>query len=64
MKLLVEEDGSKLVERAVRDADVVAALVLTYVDARAALARMRAGGRWDGDLRAAALDEGLALVPE
>jgi len=130
VKLLVEEDGSKIVERAVRDADVVAALVLTYVEARAALARMRAGGRlepgdhgvsvreldrvweaiakvpvdaalvtgaaaladrhllraydamqlagalelagaqqpgfacWDGDLRAAALDEGLALAPE
>lgn len=38
MKLLVEEDGSKIVERAVRDADVVAALVLTYVEARTALA--------------------------
>ncbi|MGI8660820.1 MAG: type II toxin-antitoxin system VapC family toxin [Thermoleophilaceae bacterium] len=130
VKLLVEEDGSKVVERAVREAEVIAALVLTYVEARAALARMRAGGRlepndhgaslreldgvwdtiakvavdadlvtraaaladrhllraydamqlagalelagaqqpgfacWDGDLRAAALDEGLALVPE
>ena len=130
MKLLVEEDGSEIVEQVVRDADVVAALVLTYVEARAALARMRSARRldpsdhgasvraldrvweaiakvpvdaalvvgaaaladrhllraydamqlagalelagaqqpsfacWDNDLRAAALHEGLALVPE
>jgi len=45
VKLLVEEDGSKVVERAVRDAEAIAALALTYVEARAALARMRADGR-------------------
>lgn len=45
MKLLIEEEGSEVVERVVRDADVTAALLLTYVEARAALARMRAGAR-------------------
>jgi predicted nucleic acid-binding protein len=130
VKLLVEEDGSEIAKRAAGEAELIAALLLTYVEARAALARMRADGRlsandhgaavaeldevwattarvpveaglvnraatladrhllraydamqlagaleigeegqphfacWDGDLRAAARDEGLPLVPE
>lgn len=45
VKLLVEEDGKDVAERAVGEAEMVAALLLTYVEARSALARMRADGR-------------------
>lgn len=57
MKLVVREAGSELVARAAADAEVALTSSLTYVEARAALARMRKLGRdaspeHDGRLKA------------
>lgn len=56
VKLLVEEDGSEIAKRAAGEAELIAALLLTYVEARAALARMRA------DERLSAADHGAAVA--
>jgi uncharacterized protein with PIN domain len=54
VKLLVDEDGSGWTRDAAGDASTVATSVVSYVEARAALTRMRAGRRIDvGQLRMA-----------
>lgn len=70
MKLLVEEDGSEVVEQAAGQTEVVAALLLAYdaVQLAGALEVAAADDElrfacWDGDLRNAARDEGLAVLP-
>lgn len=45
MKLLVDEPGTKETQAALSDAAVVATSEISYVEGRAAIARMRAGGR-------------------
>lgn len=57
VKLLVEENGSEVVERAAGDAEMIAALLLTYVEARAALARMRVDGRLESGSQGEAVAE-------
>ena len=57
MKLLVEEDGSEVVEQAAGQAEVVAALLLSYVEARSAFARMRVDGRLDSTGHAETVSE-------
>jgi len=43
----VEENGTRRTQEVVSEASAVATSVISYVEARAALARMRAGGRID-----------------
>lgn len=45
MKLVVDEPGTDATRAAVSEADVIATSDVSYVEARAALARMRAGKR-------------------
>lgn len=45
MKLLVNEPGTAETQAALSDAAVVATSEISYVESRAAIARMRAGGR-------------------
>ena len=47
MKLVVEEEGTRTTQEAASNAFSVATSVISYVEARAALARMRASGRID-----------------
>lgn len=49
VKLFVAEDHSEAVREAVRGADGVVASHVTFVEAHAAFARMRAGGRLEGE---------------
>lgn len=44
---MVEEKGTRRTQEIVSEASAVATSVISYVEARAALARMRAGGRID-----------------
>lgn len=47
IKLVVEESGTRRTQEIVSQASAVATSVISYVEARAALARMRTGGRID-----------------
>ena len=63
IKLYVAEQGSELVRALVAAADVVATSVVTYAEARAALARLRRDGALDAKQHRSAKQEFEAQWP-